>query len=422
MKLSSYLSHSRHGIYYFRWPLPKLDGQARRSVRLSLQTRCPKHAGDIALYLASCGKEVRGNKALAGLRQDQIREKVQAYFKAQLDQYLDWLDKRSLSKNALADAREEMLDHESFIDIDSAHQLWLPVQRFKNKMDVSDAEWDASQPRIATELRKGRRDMLRRVLEAAERLDRYSYPDGAEPHVLSSVPALPTSSPLGQAIDDFIAEQSRTWTTRTTKQFKAYLNILTEFFGRERLLATITKQDANDVKKLLLNLPSSRNTIPALKGLPLLEVVKVTGRKTIAPKTINSHIQMFHSFFKWAERHGHSPHTLFEGMKVTKAKNADTEVKPYTPEQTRLIYTELTENTSGLIRSESHKWASLIGMFTGARQNEICQLHISDIQKENDIWFLASTEKIAGEVANSISGTMRLMRIALQVLRCENRT
>jgi hypothetical protein len=52
---------------------------------------------------------------------------VQTYFKAQLDQYLVWLDRRGLSKNALTDAREEVLDHEGFLELETANPLWLPV-------------------------------------------------------------------------------------------------------------------------------------------------------------------------------------------------------------------------------------------------------------------------------------------------------
>ncbi len=108
---------------------------------------------------------------MAGIRQSDLREKVQAYFKAQLDQYIDWLDRRGLPKKVLELVREELLDHESFVELDSAATQWLPVERFKRKMDVSDADWEASMPRIALELRKGRRDLLRAVLEAAERQD-----------------------------------------------------------------------------------------------------------------------------------------------------------------------------------------------------------------------------------------------------------
>jgi integrase len=390
MMLSAYLSPSRHGIYYFRWPLPRTEGHKRQTIRISLRTRCPNHAGDLARHLASCGRILRGNRDLAHFRQDEIREKVRAYFHAQLDQYLDWLDRRVLSKNALADARAEMLDHDCMVDLEAVNAQYLPIARFKRKMDVSDIEWDANLPRISIELRKGRRDMLRRVLEAAERLDH--YPFSLEADSLPE-PLLPSSAALGRAIDDFMGEHSRQWPEKTTKQIHAYLNILLEFFGPDRLLGSISKQDASEVKKVLQALPASRKTKPALNNLPLMEVIKVTGHKTIAPKTINSHIDAFKRFFDWAERHGHSPHKLFEGMKVPNAKDAETQRGPFTKEQTRLIYKELTANTSGLVRSESHKWGSLIGLFTGARLNEICQLDIADIQEQNGLCFLNITDE-----------------------------
>ncbi|WP_242650513.1 site-specific integrase [Cognatiyoonia koreensis] len=336
---------------------------------------------------------IQENKTLAGLRQDEIREKVQAYFKAQLDQYMNWLDRRGLSKNALVDVREEMLDHETYVDMETAHPQWLPVARFKRKMEISDADWNASQPRATIELRKGRRDMLRRVLEAAERLEHYSYTDTPATASTPPAPALPTSSPLGAAVDDFIAEYSRQWAVKTIGQNQAYLNILIEYFGSDRLLGTITKQDANAVKKVLQALPASRNTKPKLKAMPLMEVIKEPGHRKIAPKTINSHIQMFKSFFDWAERHGYAPHTLFDKMKVAKAKNSDTERKPFTPEQAHLIFAELTDNATGLVRKDSHKWGMLLGMFTGARLNEICQLDIADVQQDGETWFLNITDE-----------------------------
>lgn len=210
MKLSAYLSPSRHGVYYFRWPLPVTADRTRRTVRLSLRTKCPDKAGDLARYLASCGRLVRDDETLTRLRQNEIRQKVTDYFRAQLDQYLDWLDKRGLSKNALSDAREEMLDHNSFVDLESVYPMYLPIARFKRKMDVSDDAWDASLPQIVMELRKGRRDMLRRVLEVAESLESYSFGTLLEPQLRHHGPAQrlsarpsqisrPNTAPSGQS-------------------------------------------------------------------------------------------------------------------------------------------------------------------------------------------------------------------------------
>lgn len=393
MMLSSYLSPSRHGIYYFRWPIPPSIEGKRTTVRISLRTRCPDRAGDLARHLASCGRILRENNALAGLRQSEIREKVQAYFKAQLDQYLDWLDRRGLSKNALEDVRCEMLDHESYLDMEMESDQYLPVKPFLRKSGLTTQDWQSSQPMMQRELRKGRRDLLRAVLEAAERLEHYSYDDAPAIAPAAPAPALPASSPLGAAVDDFIAEHSRQWAGKTIGQNRAYLNILVEYFGPDRLLATITKQDASEVKKVLQALPASRNTKPKLKAMPLMQVIKEPGHKKIAAKTINSHIQMFKMFFDWAERHGHAPHTLFEGMKVRKDKASESERKPFTPDQARLIYTELTENPSGLVRKDSHKWGMLLGMFTGARLNEVCQLDIADVKQDGATWFLNITDE-----------------------------
>lgn len=393
MKLSTYLSLSRHGIFYFRWPLPRTDKADRPYIRVSLRTRCPYRAGTLSRYLASCGEITRDNNELARLRQDKLHELVKGYFHGQLGQYIEWINRRGLSPNAVEDARSEMLDHGDHLSNNRLTEQYLPIDRFKRKMDVSDEDWFDSLPNALTELRKGRRDMLRAVLEAADGQQHYSYDHATHDADTPPAPPLPASSPLGSTVDDFISEHARQWAAKTTNQNRAYLNILVEWFGPDRLLGTITKQDASTVKKVLQALPSSRNTKPALKGLPLADVIKLTGYPTISPKTINSHIQMFSSFFDWAERHGHTPSKLFDGMKVAKAKNAATERKPFSPHLTRLIFTELTGNSSGVVRKESHKWGALLGMFTGARLNEICQLEIADIKQEEGIWFLNITDE-----------------------------
>ena len=80
-------------------------------------------------------------------------------------------------------------------------------------------------------------------------------------------------------------------------------------------------------------------------------------------------------------------------MKVKKDRASESERKPFTRDQTRLIYTELSHNPSGLVRKDSHKWGMLLGLFTGARLNEICQLDIADVQQEGDTWFLNITDE-----------------------------
>jgi len=54
MRLNAYLSSSRLGMFYFRWPVPSSPDQPKlTTVRLSLRTRCPRQAREMALYLAA---------------------------------------------------------------------------------------------------------------------------------------------------------------------------------------------------------------------------------------------------------------------------------------------------------------------------------------------------------------------------------
>ena len=397
MMLSSYLTPSRHGIYYFRWPIPPTKEGKRATVRISLRTRCPEKAGDLARYLASCGRLIRDHEALAKLRHDEIRSKVKEYFASQRDRYIEILHDRGLKSTFLNASKEEIeiykdATEHGFTDL-SDQFLEHTVQKFRSDVDLSERDWADNSERFQLEIRHGREAALRAVLEAAERFEDFSLPYGPKTFSRPPAPALPASSPLSAGVDDFIAEYSRQWAAKTISQNRAYLGILVEYFGRDRLLGTITKQDASEIKKVLQALPASRNTKPKLKDMPLMQVIKEPGQKKIAAKTINSHIQMFKMFFDWAERHGHSPHTLFEGMKVKKDKASESERKPFKPDQARLIYSELTDNSSGLVRKDSHKWGMLLGMFTGARLNEICQLDIADVQQDGDTWFLNITDE-----------------------------
>lgn len=385
MLLSAYLSPSRHGIYYFRWSLPVGDDRKRQSIRLSLRTRCPNRAGDLARHLASCGKLIKGNKSLAQLTRDQLRTKVKAYFEGQLEYYLDRLNYNDPKPETLADIEAELLDHEDLLGRQSQHDLWLKIEDFKQKAEISDTDWAESQPLATNELRRGRRDLLRAVLEAVERID---APVMRQTAKIADAPSDDQSTALGEALEKYLAFHAREWKPKTLKQFKAYLTVLEDYFGPDRKLGTITKKDASALLDVLLELPVSRNTIPALKRLPLSEVIKVADQKTIAPKTINSHLTQFRSFFRWAENHGHTPRMLFEGVSVPKAKNSETERKPFTQAQMATIHDALLDRLNNPGRIESHIWGALLGIYTGARLNELCQLHIADIQEDNGLRFL----------------------------------
>ena len=167
-----------------------------------------------------------------------------------------------------------------------------------------------------------------------------------------------------------------------------YLALLVEHFGPDRPMDQITRQDAADVKKLVQALPANRKTKQETRDLNLQDAIAVPGLPKMGVKTVNSYIDMFRRFWDWAERHGRAPHKLFDGMKVAKAKQAAEKRKAYSKDQLSRLYVELTENPSGLVKKDDHKWGTLLAMFTGARLREVAQLLPSDIRSEDGIWYI----------------------------------
>lgn len=389
MKLPAYLSPSRHGVYYFRWPLPIAADQPRRSVRVSLRTKCPDRAGDLARYLASCGRLVRDNKTLARLRQDRMRDMVRSYFAKALDGYVSRLNDTGWPDQQLDLLKQELDVHEDAIGgFDDLSDLYLDagtIEGFRASAGLSDDDWAENEPDLRRELRKARRDQIKSFLSRAESLDSYSFTKPAEN---AATPPESRSVTLSAALEDFMQEHIPLWSEEMQKKAKSYLAVLLEYFGPDRLMAEITRQDAADLKKVLLALPANRSTRPETRDLSLTEAIAVKGVKKITGKTVSNYIDKYRRFWHWAEVHGHAPVKLFEDMKVAKAKKAAPARRSYTPEETKALYVELTENRRGLVKKGDYKWGALLALYTGARLREVAQLDKADIRCEGDIWYI----------------------------------
>lgn len=212
MKLSAYLSPSRHGVYYFRLPLPHVENTRRSTVRISLRTKCPDRAGDLARYLASCGRLVRDNKTLARLRQDQMRDMVRNYFAKALDGYVSRLNDTGWPDQQLDLLKQELDVHKDAIGgFDDLSDLYLDagtIEGFRASAGFSDDDWAENEPDLRRELRKARRDQIKAFLSRAESLEGYSFTELAQ-----TAPAPPEgrSVTLNAALEDFMQEHSPRW-------------------------------------------------------------------------------------------------------------------------------------------------------------------------------------------------------------------
>jgi integrase len=106
---------------------------------------------------------------------------------------------------------------------------------------------------------------------------------------------------------------------------------------------------------------------------------------------MNKHIGRIGSLFDWAINRGYSDRNVAKGRTV-KAKVVDrNERLPFTDEELQtLISSDDYGKNNGKMHDCAHRfWLPLLGMFTGARLNELSQLYISDFRKEKEIHYFS---------------------------------
>jgi integrase len=159
-----------------------------------------------------------------------------------------------------------------------------------------------------------------------------------------------------------------------------------------KTISMIDKSDAQEVKQVLLRLPKNRSKMPETKGKTVKELMSVAGIATISARRASTHISNLTGFFGWAADNGYVKENVFAGMRIKSAKTSRGDDRDaFTVDQLRTIFRHLTDNPDGLVRSDTHKWGTLIGMFSGMRLNEVAQLDVADIKQDGEVWYFDVT-------------------------------
>lgn len=326
MKLSAYVTKSRHGIFYFRWPVPLVENRTQRAtVRLSLRTRCPKGAGRIARYLASSSESLWRAGVPTQMRHDELRAHILAFFKTRLAEQVEKIN----VEGQLPEVEREAIRATQALAGASVAEYWGVTNpegteaflgRFCEASGLPSTEAEARPDRMLKEIQKAHRDMLNALekhMMAQEQYDFSAAPPTTGTDALSDIKSAHRIT-LSHAIDEYLGENrhAKAWESGTFDKKEAALAVLTEELGFNRCMSTISKQEAQGIKRLLLVLPSNRNKHPQTRGLSLQQASSVQGVPKMTTVTVNSYLSTFQSFYEWAEKNGHVEANLFEGLRV----------------------------------------------------------------------------------------------------------
>lgn len=179
----------------------------------------------------------------------------------------------------------------------------------------------------------------------------------------------------------------------TIKDFSTPVRRFIEVHG-DMKVKDITKAHIRDFKDTMLQMParlpkrSNTMTVPQI----LEEYGQDSTLPRLSAKTINDGIlAAIRTLLQWAENNGYREDNPARNVKVSSPKVVEKKVLPYSIEDLNTIfrfpiYTRNERPVAG--GGEAAKWLPLLGLFVGARLNELGQLYTSDIKEEDGIYYI----------------------------------
>jgi len=162
----------------------------------------------------------------------------------------------------------------------------------------------------------------------------------------------------------------------------------------------VTKKEVSYYIDVQTKLPPNRKKSPKYRDLTIKEVMELNlnQKETQTPQNINKKLSKLSVLGNWGVRQGLLLNNPFSGMKFS-VKKQPNKREPFTKEELRKIlkpetYHSWSINFTHPFRKERvsnqmpYYWVFLLGIFSGMRTNEMCQIRVIDIKKVEKIWFM----------------------------------
>jgi integrase len=201
-----------------------------------------------------------------------------------------------------------------------------------------------------------------------------------------------TGPSISSVLDEYLEEMSaaKAWADKTKLEIKTAVEKLIEIIGDSQM-ESLSFELARKYKKSLVKLPANMKKDKRYRDKSIEEILLEDKKKPddlklkpISINTANNSIAKVIAFMNWARQNGYVVENYFSGMKLKNKKQARDERKPFSEADIKKVFnpkTYLIETSLGPARY----WVPLLGLFSGARLNELCQIHVKDVINSDGI-------------------------------------
>lgn len=212
---------------------------------------------------------------------------------------------------------------------------------------------------------------------------------------------------LSQLINLYTTSPDRQGISQKTKNgYAVIFRLLNELFGPDKPVREINRSDCREVREVLTHLPA--NATKRFKGLSARQAANLAaeqGTPSITAGTANSYLNNLSALFNWAVNEDFMDRNPAINLRVSGEMRKKDKRAPFTTDQLRMIFKSDVFKGVKPKERKGRFYIPIIGLFSGLRVNEICQLMIDDVKRVDGVWCFRVTED--GEASDGGSKTVK---------------
>jgi integrase len=196
------------------------------------------------------------------------------------------------------------------------------------------------------------------------------------------VKALTVSSAFVQYDNEMI--KAEVWRVKTRCDNQAAIANFVELVGNIPL-SSVNPNICRDFKSKLIRYPLHRTKLIEFKGIDVCVLIKSDKTyPTISITTVNNQIRKINSFFNWLVKQGLLTSNPIIGMKIKQKTSLKAARTSFNDSDISSLFSTAIFSEHQFLHDYQY-WLPLLALYSGARLEELCQLHIADIKLDSEI-------------------------------------